>query len=64
MHVPRRFEASSRNYLRGVRVPLFVMQAIDDPMLDHPSWVDEHDIGDATVRGIVTLEARLMTLHI
>ena len=55
MKVFRRFEASSGNYLRSVCVPLFVIQAIDDPVLAHPSWVDEDDIGDATV----TLNPRL-----
>ena len=47
---PRRYESSARNYLHGVRVPLFVIQALDDPVLDRGGGrVDEDDIGDATV---------------
>ena len=51
-----RYQASSRNYLRGVRVPLFVIQALDDPVLDLPSFVEEDAVGGATVR------QRLITL--
>ncbi|KAJ1472505.1 hypothetical protein T484DRAFT_1975217, partial [Baffinella frigidus] len=43
-------ESSAGNYLRQVCVPLFVMQALDDPILCPPSWVDEDDIGDGTIR--------------